>query len=157
MEGAQSPKTHVPDDVMTLLREQAVLYGRLEAYSRRQRQLVSEDDVGPLLTLLAERQKLSQELTMIASRLAPARHEWSVFRKRLTPEQQKEADTLIEAAGVGLRKVIAEDEQDARVLSGRRQVVAGTLQSAHTTGAALSAYRVPWPRASRLDCKHGDA
>lgn len=144
------------DEVLCLLREQAALYGRLETYSSRQRKLVVEDDVGPLLSLLANRQKLSQELTSVAGRLAPIRHEWSNVRNRMTPAQQTEAETLLDQAGSRLRQVIADDERDARVLAGRKQAVSASIQSAHASSQAMSAYQAPVGRPNRLDCTDGD-
>lgn len=156
MDGLRLANADATDDVLGMLREQAELYGRLEAYSRRQRRLVGNDDVGPLLALLSERQRLSQELTSLAARLAPIRDQWSAFRLRLTSGERAEAEALIDEAGRRLRQVIEEDEQDARVLAGRRQLVAGALRTAQAGGAAMAAYRTPVPRAPRLNCVDGD-
>ena len=65
-----------PEDILGLLREQSALYARLESFAARQRSLVRADDTAPLLTLLADRQKLSVELTRLATRLAPVRRGW---------------------------------------------------------------------------------
>ncbi len=71
------------EEVLVLLRRQAQLYGRLEALAETQKSLVTGDDVGPLLSLLAERQKLSDALMQVAGRLAPVRRSWaSVLRAR---------------------------------------------------------------------------
>ncbi len=141
-----------PEDVMSLLREQSSLYTRLEGVSARQRSLVTEDDVGPLLALLTDRQKLSEQLQRIATRLAPVRREWDSYRTRFTPKQRAEASRLLSEAGQRLRQLIDNDEQDARVLSGRKQAVARVLQTTHSTSQAISAYRAPTDRSGRLDC-----
>jgi hypothetical protein len=146
-----------PDDVLRLLREQAELYGRLAVYSDRQRRLVSNDDVGPLLTLLSDRQRLSQELTCVASRLAPIRHEWSTFRAGLTATQLAEAEALIDDAGRRLRQVIEDDERDAHVLAARRRMTADALGTTHSEGRALAAYRAPARTAQRLDFSDGES
>lgn len=132
-----------PGAVMVLLREQALLYGRLESYARRQRSLVTGSDTEPLLSLLAERQKLAVELGRVAERLAPIRRTWATFRGRLSPAQRAEADRLVEETTLQLQRVIESDERDARLLEARKQMTADALRSARRTGDALSAYRAP--------------
>lgn len=141
-----------PEDVMSLLREQSSLYSKLEGVSTRQRSLVTEDDVGPLLALLTDRQRLSEQLQRIATRLAPVRREWDSYRTQFTPKQRGEASRLLSEAGQRLRHLIDNDEQDARVLSGRKKAVAGILRTTHSTSQAISAYRAPTDRSGRLDC-----
>lgn len=143
---------HSADGVLDLLREQASLYAKLESLAARQRLLVTEEDVGPLLGLLADRQRLSEKLTRLSTRLAPVRREWEACRRCLSPAQRDEADRLLGDAGGRLRRIIESDEQDARVLSGRKQAVATALQATHSTNQALRAYRAPTGRVDRLDC-----
>lgn len=152
VDGTTEMLSDSPDDVMHLLREQSSLYTKLESVSVRQRSLVTEDDVGPLLTLLTDRQRLSEQLHRIATRLAPVRREWESYRERFTPKQRSEAGRLLKEAGQRLRQLIDNDEQDARVLSGRKQAVARVLRTTHSTSQAISAYRAPTDRLGRLDC-----
>lgn len=140
------------DRVLELLREQVSLYGRLVSFATRQRGLVSGEDTGPLLAMLADRRKLSQQLAEVGSRLAPVRQEWATFRDRLSNEQRSEAEQLLREAGERLHRVIASDEQDARVLSARKQSVAMALRKTHATGEAIQAYRVGDGSTKRLDC-----
>ena len=140
------------DGVLRLLREQASLYGRLESLASRQRSLVSGDDVGPLLSVLAERQKLSERLTQIATRLLPVRRDWETYRARFTPDERVEADRQLHEVGERLQRIIESDEQDSRVLSGRKQAVAAALRSTHVKGSAMTAYRTTTAQASLLDC-----
>ncbi len=139
-------------EVMTLLNEQASLYGRLELLADRQRLLVSDDDVRPLFELLADRQRLSEQLLRIGGCLGPVRRQWPLFRERLSSADQAEADRLWNEAGVRLRRVMESDERDARVLSGRKQAVAAALGNSQTTGEVMSAYRSPAAAALRVDC-----
>ncbi len=140
------------DEVLRLLREQVALYTRLESFADRQRMLVSGDDPGRLLPLLADRQKLSLELRRVATRLEPVRRNWSGYRARLTPPQRREADHLLNDARARLGRVIEGDERDARILSVRKEAAAQTLRAIHSTGQAITAYREPAKRAARLDC-----
>ena len=130
----------VTDDiqqVLKLLRLQATLFGGLETLARRQRGLVTSEDTGPLLRLLADRQKLSTELADIALHLDPVRRDWAKMRKRLTPEQRADADRYLSESGKRLQRIMESDEQDARVLGARKQMVTDTLRGAHDTGQAI--------------------
>lgn len=130
-----------PGRVLEWLREQSSLCTKLDALSVRQRSLVSADDVAPLLALLAKRQKLFAKLASLGARLAPVRREWPAFRDRFSAAQRAEADRLLQEGGRRLREVMERDAQDARVLAGRKEVVARGLKSAHATAHAISAYR----------------
>ena len=123
-------------DVLALLSEQASLYKRLDSFAARQRGLVLGEDTGPL----------------VGSRLAPIRKDWTSYRERLSSEQRAEAERLLHEAGVRLQRVIESDEQDARVLSGRKQAVADSLSKTHVTSRAIHAYRVADGGTKRLDC-----
>lgn len=140
-------------DVLELLREQASLYARLEQFAASQRKLVRDEDPAPLLALLADRQRLSAELTGIANRLTAARESWNEFRQRLAPAQRKEADDLVRGASDSLRRVIESDEQDARLLAIRKQRVQHDLRETRTTSQAIAAYgsRAAGTDARRLD------
>ncbi len=132
------------DDVqhmLKLLRRQASLFAGLETLTSSQRGLVTSEDTGPLLRLLADRQKLSTELADIASHLDPVRRDWPEVRKRLTPEQRADADRYLSESGKRLQRIMESDEQDARVLGARKRMVTDTLRGAHDTGQAISAYQ----------------
>lgn len=140
--------------VLKLLRLQASLFAGLETLARRQRGLVTSEDTGPLLKLLADRQKLSTDLADIASDLDPVRRDWPEMRKRLTPEQRADADRYLTESGKRLQRIIESDEQDARVLGARKRMVTDMLRGAHDTGQAISAYQRRGgarPGATRLD------
>jgi hypothetical protein len=142
------------EEVLGLLRRQAALFLRLEQFASRQRTLVREDDAAPLLSLLADRQKLSAELTGIARQLAGVRAEWPAFRERLSGDQRAEADVLLRDSSLRLRRVMEGDETDARLLCVRRGAVADDLRVTHAAGEAVSAYRTPAMKgatAGRLD------
>ena len=140
-----------PEEVLALLREEMSLYGNLEANASRQRLLITGDDMGPLLALLGDRQRLSVELRRIGTKLTPIRREWRSYRERLTVRQRGEADRLVEGIADRLRRVIRSDEEDGRLLSARKQAVSDQLQATHSTGQALSAYRVAPVRQPCLD------
>ena len=127
------------------------MYTRLESFAAQQRSLVRTEDTTPLLSLLADRQRLSVELTRLARRLEPVRRRWAAFREGFTASQREEADGLVSDVTRRLRRVIESDEKDARVLSVRKQSVASSLQASHSVGQALSAYRLPAGAAAGSD------
>lgn len=130
-----------PGEIMRLLRTQAALYDRLETFACKQRTLVSRDDTAPLLSLLADRQKLSLDLQRVAARLEPVRRDWQRHHARLAPAERVEADALLSTIRGRLKRVMERDAEDARVLSGRKQTIGGALRATQATGQALSAYR----------------
>jgi len=132
-----------PAEIVSLFRDEAALYARLEACAVRQRPLIAEDDAGPLLTVLAERQRISAKLGVVGAKLAPVRRVWDTLRSRLAPVQRAEVEALARSTAACLRRVIERDDQDARMLSARRQWAARGMRQAHSAGAALSAYRTP--------------
>ena len=139
-------------EVVGLLRKQASLFSRLEGFARRQRILVVQEDTRPLLALLAERQKLSLELARVSQRLAPVRENWNSFRKSLTVVERDEAAGLLDEIRESLSRVIESDEQDARSLGVRKQMVRQSLQASQAKGAAVGAYRANLaPSGRRLD------
>jgi len=139
-------------DVLHMLREQSRLYDELEALARRQRTLVTDDDIGPLLSLLADRQKLSERLVLLGARLSPIRREWPRYRERFSSQEREEADRCLGEASAALQRVLDRDARDARILSGRKQSVAAALEQAQSTRQAISAYRGGTVSIGRLDC-----
>lgn len=141
-----------PSTVLDLLREQARLYGELESCALRQRTLVAGDQVGPLLAVLSDRQKLSGSLASVGRRLEPIRAQWNSFRTRFAASELREADQLLTEASMRLQNVMKGDEQDARVLYGRKHAVANALRSVHSNHQAMNAYRgASAPTAGRVN------
>ena len=143
------------DAVVGLLREQCDLYVRLESLVMQQREMVGGDEVEPLIGLLADRQRLSERLTEIGRTLAPIRREWHEFRDQLTPDDRSTADALLSEADGRLQRIIASDEQDARILAARRATVARKLRSSAAGQDAAFAYQAPANRSGRLDVVEG--
>ena len=64
------------EKVISLLRRQVGIYTHLEKLSGRQRDLIAAEDQQQLLTLLAERQKLVDELGALNQGLVPLQEYW---------------------------------------------------------------------------------
>ena len=139
------------EDVLTLLRQQAELLGKLESLADRQRALVTRDDVGPLLAVLSNRQKLTQELEQVGHVLAPVKANWAVYCGRSEPRLMAEAQALLADNGAKLRRIIDRDDEDVRMLTTRKKAVATQMRATHSTGQAIHAYRAPVAASGRLD------
>ena len=127
--------------------------GRIQPpLAKQQRTLVTDDDIGPLLSLLADRQKLSERLVLLGTRLLPIRRDWARYRQQLSSTVREEADRCLGEASAALQRVLDRDAQDARVLSGRKHSVAAALGNTQSTRAAISAYRANSAAVGRLDC-----
>lgn len=140
-----------PEGVLRLLREQVSLYTRLEQCASRQRPLIAQEDTAPLMSLLAERQRLSVELAEVSARLEPVRRDWETLRQRFSHPERDEAEQLLAEIRERLRRLIDSDEEDARMLSARKQAAAEGLRATHSVGQALSAYGTTGERSARLD------
>ncbi|UCE60346.1 MAG: flagellar export chaperone FlgN [Phycisphaerales bacterium] len=143
-----------PQEVLSLLREEAALYGKLESCASRQRSLMTREDLSALLALLEERKALSADLTRIGGRLAPIKRNWCEHRGMLTASERAEADKLVADITDSLRRAIETDAEDVRLLQARKQSVAQALCATHSKGTAISAYRVPSAALSRIDHLH---
>jgi hypothetical protein len=138
--------------MLAWLEEQSSLFGRLESLASKQRTLVSQEDTGPLLALLGERQRLSSRLTQLGSRLEPIRRNWNDVRGRLSGDQRSAADRCLAESRKRLQRIMDSDEHDARVLAARKQNVAQALRGTHDSRCAVTAYRVPPDRALASGC-----
>lgn len=130
-------------DLLAALREQATLFSRLEKCASQQRTLISDENPTPLLAVLADRQRLSVRLTEVSKRLQPVRQSWAAYRERMAPADRTEADRLLCESQECLRRVLISDEEDARLLNAKKQIVAGEMRSTHFGGQAVNAYGGP--------------
>ncbi|MBN1510841.1 MAG: flagellar export chaperone FlgN [Phycisphaerae bacterium] len=135
--------------VMALLRRQVDLYRRLEGLAGRQRNLIAEADPQPLLQLLADRQKLTDELSVNSGVLEPYRANWSDVRARFSDEQRQSADALLTEAGERLGRILAADRQDAQLLAARKAQTASALAGVRCGRQMLNAYGQPSASAGR--------
>ena len=130
-----------PANILSLLHEQVDLYAELAGYADEQRSLITMEDIDPLLTVLAKRQRLSARLGDVVQRLEPVRRDWAAHRTRFNSTQRLEAEGLLADIGSRLRELIDRDEEDVRMLWARKQSVTSAMRSTHSTGQALCAYR----------------
>ena len=128
------------EKLISLLRRQVSIYTRLEQLSGRQRGLIAAEDQQPLLALLAERQKLVDELSTLNQGLVPLQDYWRSNRETVAPSLRAEVDQLVGRAGEILQRVLGADEQDARILSARKAQTANQVTALAQSRQAFDAY-----------------
>lgn len=126
--------------MVELLKQQNALYRRLRMLAERQRTLVAQDDVQPLLSLLAERQQVVDGLVKANQELAPFRTDWSDRYQRLDEPTRRQVAELLEEANASLGTILQSDQQDSATLSAKRMDVADRLAAAETGSRASAAY-----------------
>jgi len=146
-------ETGLPQRLLQLLREQVSLYGQLESLAAKQKECISDDDTSPLLSILTQRRTISARLSAIATGLRPIRANWPEIRNQLESSHKTEAEKLWDMTKKSLDRLMAGDEQDARLLSARKESVRRALRETHTSTHALNAYknRSGLVESSRLD------
>jgi hypothetical protein len=136
---SQTTEAHA-EELISLLRRQVSIYTRLEQLSGRQRGLIAAEDQQQLLTLLAERQKLVDELSALNQGLIPLQKYWRANRESVAPSLRTEADQLVVRAGEILQRILGADEQDARILSARKAQTAKQVTVLAQGRQAFEAY-----------------
>ena len=126
--------------LLDLLKKQNGLYRRLRMLTDRQRALVAEDDVQPLLSLLAERQQVVDGLVGVNQQLAPFRANWSGRYDRFDEGTRRRVAEFLEEANASLGLILQSDQQDSATLSAKRMDVAERLAGAETGSRASAAY-----------------
>ena len=141
MTGSNKPSTDRMQEMLGLLGRQVRLYDQLQNLADKQRALIVNENTQPLLNILSQRQKLTQELTQLGKDMAPFREHWSEVRQNLREDERKLAEDLILKANDRLKTLLASDEQDAQMLKIRKQRVGTQIGSTTFNRKAMSAYR----------------
>jgi hypothetical protein len=113
---------------------------QLLAMSRRQASLIEENDLTPLLTVLAGKQQLVSELQAIDRQLAPYQQQspesrqWSSSAERTRCQQQAARCEAV------LREILLTEKQAEEQMVQQREVVAQRLATFNNTAQAAQAY-----------------
>lgn len=126
--------------LIELLERQKSLYRRLRLLTERQRALVVQDDAQPLLAVLADRQKIVDELLTINEQLAVYRQDWTSIFGGLDEPSRKHVAEMLEEANATLGTILQSDSRDTAALSARRQEIAGRMAAVDSGSRASAAY-----------------
>jgi hypothetical protein len=111
--------TLTPEAGLAVLTRQRDLYRMLKALADRQRSCITGGRSEELLTLLAERQKVVEQLSGLDESVKTLRERWSHLYWGMGASQRKTADALVAEVQSVLAEVLAADDQDARLLSAK--------------------------------------
>jgi len=126
--------------LIDLLDQQRSIYQQLFDLSACQSQLVSAGDAEPLLSLLAQRQRLIDDLTQLNNHIEPYKQNWPALWARLDGRTQAGIQSLIDQVQALLDQILARDEQDRLALSAQRDHTGSQLKQVRTGTAANRAY-----------------
>lgn len=127
-------------DLIEMLEAQRRLFAQLRTLADRQKALVVQDDARPLMNLLAQRQRLVDELVTINARLAPYRNQWTAVYSGLAEPTRRHVTELLEESNAALNTILRSDGQDSATLQARREVLVHRMGRMEQTGRAASAY-----------------
>jgi hypothetical protein len=142
--------------LMELLERQRLLYRRLRILTERQRTLVIQDDPQALLTLLADRQKLVDELLAVNAALAAYRQDWTNVYANLDEPSRRRVAEMLEEANTSLGAILQSDNRDSATLSARKQEIVDRMtavDSGSRVGAAYAAAGASAPVAGFTDAE----
>lgn len=140
---------------LSLLARQRDLYRSLKALAQRQRALITAGRQEELLGVLAERQKVVEQLTALNDEVKTLRERWGRVYWSLNASERNRADAMVQEVQQTLAEILAADEHDARLLSariagGRRESLeAAESQRLHRAYVASTA--TPTPAGGCLD------
>ncbi len=128
--------------LVELLQQQRDCYRNLKELSDRQRRLITDEDPEALLKLLAERQRLVDQLTQLNKALQPFRQEWASTYTQMTADRRGHVQEVLDDINTLLGSILLIDAEDSRLLSARKETVRSELQrtaAGRTVNAAYAA------------------
>ena len=127
-------------ELVTLLEHQRTLYRQLRLLADRQKSLVVQENIQPLLSLLQDRQKLVDGLAGLNARLAPYRDGWTETFNGLDEDTRRQVMEMLEEANATLGSILQGDNRDSATLIARKNHTADRLSVMDTAARAGAAY-----------------
>lgn len=138
--GTESPQRLDEQQVLALLTRQRDLYRELKSLADRQRGVVTSSEPEALLTILAERQKVVNRISGLDGDMKAVRAAWPELSEAMPLPAREQADVLIREVQSLLADILAGDDQDAKLLSARKQSVRAESQTMAAAKRAHAAY-----------------
>lgn len=127
-------------ELIDLLDKQLNIYQRLRQLSGQQSRLIADQSPEALMSLLAQRQELIDQLVDISAQVEPYRAHWPEFWSHLADATRQDVRGRIDAVRSELDAVIAQDERDRKALAAGRDAVSNSLKHVRLGTAAGRAY-----------------
>ena len=140
MNMADSKARHAAQVLLGLVDQQRRLYRALRSLADRQAELVTAGSADGLLKVLADRQRLVDEITKTSSALQPFRQRWDAVCKLLDEQQRSEVAADIAEIDQLQEAIAQRDQRDSETLRLRCQVIGRELQRSRTSKDAIRAY-----------------
>lgn len=131
----------VADDsqvVLDLLRRQRDLYAQLQSLGADQSTFIRQGATEQLLSLLAKRQNLVDQLGQVAAQIAPHRDQIAELARA---QSSGEIKLLVDEIRGLLEQIIVQDDAGRKDLEAARDGVAGQLRQVTGAGVAAGAYQ----------------
>ena len=128
------------DQLSQLVNEKHAALQQLRELAVRQLALAEQPDPKGLISLLAVKQRLLDQLTKIESDLNPFRAEDPEERVWRSPQQRADCAEVSQACQALLREVMELDRQAAENLNARKQQNKVQIDAAHQAASARTAY-----------------
>jgi len=125
-----------------LLDRQHQLYAELKSLSDQQKQTLQQGSTTDLLTILAKRQGIVDQLGRLAEELAPLREQWDSLIEKLAEDDRQSLRSLVLETQELAQSVMQQDDVDQSQLRDMRRTVAHELSQVNQTAAARNAYGV---------------
>jgi len=140
-------------DLLTeLIGKKLAVLEQLRDLSRRQSDLIADDNIQRLLSLLSSKQKLLNELQKIQKRLEPFREQDPQSRRWRRPADRERCRQLVERSEALLGEIMLVERQSESEMARRRDHAMAQLQKVNSSAAATRAYiDSSSPRQSVLD------
>jgi hypothetical protein len=126
--------------LIDLLHQQRAIYQHLHDLSDRQSQLVAAGNAEPLLSLLAQRQRLIDDLTQLNGQIEPYKQNWPALWAHLDGSSRQAIQSLIDEVQRLLQLIVQQDEHDRQALASQRDHTATQLHQIRTGSVANRAY-----------------
>ena len=140
MASAEEHQT-VANHIITLLSRQRDLYLRLKDLAYKQRELVDKSDPEMLLKVLANRQRIIDQLSIIDRQLRPIREDWKKVSDSFSDNERNNVNLLIEQVKSTIEDILNRDKKDTETLTSKQQEIAVELKKARTGKQMGKAYQ----------------
>lgn len=139
-EPEQSAEADIGAQMISLLTQQCALYKRLAVLADTQHSLITGNRPEQLLTVLADRQTLLDELHQLAERMRPYQERWPNLRATLHRGKVDAIDRLLKEVNQLLRGILEKDKADAQLLAAQKQTTGAAIASCKAGRKAETAY-----------------
>lgn len=113
---------------------------QLLSLSRRQTSVINEEDLSALLTVLAGKQQLVNQLQLLDRQLAPYQQESPESRQWSSPAERTRCQQQAAKCEMALREILAAEQQAEGQMTRRRDAVAEQLAMINQTSHAARGY-----------------